>query len=273
MDCFLIKHCLWHEREEIAAAAQIVHEAIERQGYTGTFDFPGIKEELAALRAEITQETQRVQDTRAEVLRLTAGIYCRITAGDTAWYIKQGDVAALGDTPQTCTWYARQKLASGYLGRNRSAQLQKGVSTFSMQINGAEQDLEIRFTPQGSIQVRKGSTAFQVLVDGREGTLDTMPTGDKRRITRKPPPAQERAWDDRIQGLLDYTAGIERRLARYEKQDRKQLRVNLFVPPEWAGLVESHIATAHREIDKIQVELREIQYAYKTLKDAEVPLR
>ncbi|MDR2797642.1 MAG: AAA family ATPase [Treponema sp.] len=272
MDCFLIKHCLWDVPEEREAAARLVHEAIERQGYAASLDFTGIREELRALQAEITQETRRIQDTRTEVLRLIAGGYYRIT--DTPErYIKKQDFEGLTPEAQTLPLYSRQRLASGYLNRNRSAQLQKGSGAFSMQVDGIEQDMETLMIRQGNAQVNQGSGPFQVTIDGRECTLDTMPTGDKRRISRKPAAAQERAWDTRIQGFLDYTAGLKSRLAQYRKREYKQLRVNLFVPPALASLVESHIALVHKELDKIEVETREIQHAYKTLTDEEVLLR
>jgi MoxR-like ATPase len=274
MDCFLITHCLWHDVHEQAAATRLVHEAIEQHGYTAHLDFPGIREELKALQAEITQETKRIQDTRAEALRLIAVNYCRITCGDTpARYITKQDLERLTETAQTMPLYTRKRLSSGYLTRNRSAQLQKGSNTFSMLVDGIEQDMETLMILQGSAQVSKGSSPFQVLVDGTECTLDTMPTGDKRRISRKPSPIQESAWDTRIQGLLDYTGGMKDRLAQCQKREYKQLRVNLFVPPALASLVESHVATVHKEINKLEVEIREIQHAYKTLTDEEVLLR
>jgi MoxR-like ATPase len=274
MDCFLITHCLWHDLHEQAAATRLVHEAIEQHGYTAYLDFQGIREELQALQAEITQETKRIQDTRAEVLRLIAINYYRIADGDTQGrYIKKQDFERLTETAETVPLYARQRLASGYLTRNRSAQLQKGSNTFSMLVDGIEQDMETLMIRQGSAQVSRGSGPFQVIVDGTESTLDTMPIGDKRRISRKPSPVQERAWDTRIQGLLDYTAGMKDRLAQYQKREYKQLRVNLFVPPSFASLVESHTATVHKEITKLEVEIREIQHAYKTLTDEDVLLR
>ncbi|MDR0722024.1 MAG: AAA family ATPase [Treponema sp.] len=274
MDCFLIKHCLWDVPEEQGAAARLVHEAIEQQGYAAALDFTGIREELRALQAEITQETRHIQDTRAEVLRLVAVDYYRITAGDTQeGYIKKQDFEGLTPAAQTVPLYSLQRLASGYLNRNRSAQLQKGSGTFSMLVDGMEQDMETRMIRQKSAQVSQGSGPFQVVIDGRECTLDTMPTGDKRRISRKPAAAKERAWDTRIQGFLDYTAGLRGRLAQYRKHEFKHLRGNLFVPPELAHLVESHIALVHKDLDKIEVEIREIQHAYKTLTDEEVLLR
>ncbi|MDR2393639.1 MAG: AAA family ATPase [Treponema sp.] len=274
MDCFLVKHCLWNDPSTLTAATRLVHEAIEQQGYSAALDFTGLREELRALQSEITRETRRIEDTRAEVLRLITPDYYRIISDDSPErYIKKQDFEGLSAEAQTLPLYVRQRLASGYLHRNRSAQLQKGAGTFSIQVDGIEQDMETLMSRQGSAQVSQGGGPFQLVVDGRECTLDTMPTGDKRRISRKPVPAQERAWDTRIQGFLDYTAGMKRRLAQHEKQGYKHLRVNLFVPPALASLVESHIARTYKELDKLEVEIREIQHAYKTLTDEAVSLR
>ncbi|MDR3114472.1 MAG: AAA family ATPase [Treponema sp.] len=272
MDCFLIKHCLWNDSQEREAAARLVHAAIERQGYS--LDCTGIRQELRALQAEIAQETRRIQDTRTEVLRLIPGDYYRITGGDAPErYIKKQDFEGLTPEPETLPLYSRQRLAAGYLSRNRSAQLQKGSGGFSMLVDGIEQDMETLMIRQASARVSRGSGPFQVVIDGRECTLDTMPAGDKRRISRKPSQALERAWDTRIQGFLDYTAGLKGRLNQYRTREYKHWRMNLFVPPVWASLVESHIARAHKDLDKIEVEIREIQHAYKTLTDEEVLLR
>ncbi|MHB9293906.1 putative MoxR-like ATPase [Hollandina sp. SP2] len=274
MDCFLIKHCLWDDPEEREAAARLVYEAIEQHGYAAALDFIGIRDELRALQAEITQETRRIQDTRTEVLRLIAADYYRIITGDTPErYIKKQDFEGLTTGAQTLPLYSRQRLASGYLNRNRSAQLQKGSGAFSIRVAGVEQDMETLMIRQGSAQVSQGSGPFQVMIDGKECTLDTMPAGDKRRISRKPSAAQERAWDTRIQGFLNHTAKLKGRIAQYRKQEHKQLRVNLFVPPALAQVIASHIGIVHKELDKIEVEIREIQHAYKTLADEEVLLR
>ncbi|MDR2632691.1 MAG: AAA family ATPase [Treponema sp.] len=274
MDCFLIKHCLWNDPSERAALTRLVHEAIETQGYRSALGFRGIREELSALQAEISRETRRIEDSRCEVLRLITPGYYRILGEERQErYIKKQDFEGLRAEAQTLPLYARQRLASGYLNRNRSAQLQKGSGTFSLHIDGIEQDMETLMSRQESAQVSRGSGPFQVVVDGRECTLDTMPSGDKRRISRKPAPAQERAWDTRIQGLLDYTAGMKSRLAQQEKQERPHLRTHLFVPPAWASLIESHIERTYKELDKLAVEIREIQHAYKTLTDEEVRLR
>jgi ferritin-like metal-binding protein YciE len=48
------------------------------------------------------------------------------------------------------------------------------------------------------------------------------------------------------------------------------LRKNLFVNPELANTVESHLTSTKKEIEKFEVEIRKIQNDYKKLEDKEI---
>jgi hypothetical protein len=63
---------------------------------------------------------------------------------------------------------------------------------------------------------------------------------------------------------------MKERIKEHLNNDLKHLRVNLFVSPEWAKIVESHIEATQKEIGKIEVGIREIQDGYKNLKNEEI---
>ena len=65
---------------------------------------------------------------------------------------------------------------------------------------------------------------------------------------------------------------MKEQIEQYRNKDLEHLRTNLFVKPELADIVESHITTTLKAIEKIELEIREIQNSYKKLKDEEVVL-
>jgi MoxR-like ATPase len=274
MDCFLISHCLWNDREEIETVTRFVQETIQKYGYIADFDSAGFREVLAELQREITQETRTMQDTRETILKRFNQDYYKIIYDEQhTYYIKQHDVTSLShDADQPIQLYTLHKLSSGYLGKNPSAVLKQGSSDFSMVLDGVTRDLEALYKYSHIAQIRKGHDPFSITIDGRDCNLETMITGDKRRITRKPPENMIAAWDKRTAGFLDYINGWKTQIEQYRKQDIKHLRSNLFVNPELAVLVESHLNAAHKEIDKLEVEIREIQYHYRHIQDEETLL-
>jgi len=80
----------------------------------------------------------------------------------------------------------------------------------------------------------------------------------------------EENWDNRVQSFLSNANCMRDEIQQYQQKDLAHLRTNLFVAPELANVVESHIAATVKEIEKIELEVREIQNGYKNLKDEEV---
>lgn len=273
MDCFLMSHCLWNGREEIETVTQFIQEAIQRYGYIADLDSTGFREELAEFQREITQETRTIQDTRETVLKGFNQDYYRISFDEQhSYYIKQHDVQSLSPEDQPMNLYTLHKLSAGYLGKNPSAVLKQGSADFSMVVEGVARELETLYKYSHRAKIRKGHDPFSITVDGRECNLETTGAGDKRRITRKPADNRIAAWDKRTSGFLDYINRWKTQIEGYQKQDIRYLRSHLFVKPELASLVETHLNTAHREIDKLEVEIREIQHHYRHIQDAEVVL-
>jgi hypothetical protein len=65
---------------------------------------------------------------------------------------------------------------------------------------------------------------------------------------------------------------MKKQIEAYRSKDSEHLRTNLFADPSLANFVEAHITAAIKEIEKIEIGIREIQNNYKTLKEKEVVL-
>ncbi|MDR0569350.1 MAG: AAA family ATPase [Spirochaetaceae bacterium] len=260
MDCFLIAHCIWHTREDIYPTAEFVRDAIQKYGYTGDFDIAGFREETEKLRREIAGATQSVQDTRGTALKLYNQTYCKAHKH----YLKQQDFYGLNGENKPVNLYIRQTLSAGYLYK-------QGGSGFNMTVNGAPMDLQTLFAFDRKAEARKSGKEFSVVIDGAEYELETVSIGAKQKIIKKPPQNLTAAWNKRITQLSEYLHEQKQYIEKYQKQDSKYLRNNLFVAPECAAAVESSLAEARKEIDKLEVEIKAIQHRYLHLQDEEIP--
>jgi MoxR-like ATPase len=238
MDCFLIKDCIWDGDSRRYAVFQYVSGAIEEYGYTVSVDFAGLGQELKEFKTEIDEETKFVKDTRKKVLEIVHDGYYEIIGMPTDRnLIKKSDFDGLTNTDQSKRLYYR----SNY-----------GINS------------------NYSFNLRKGNTKFSVFIDDTEFQLKTVVHEEKRQKTKKPHPAVEKDWDERITQYLQQTEEWKERIESYRNKDLEHLRANVFVSPEWANIVESHITKTTKDIEKIRLDIRAIQSAYKRLKDEEV---
>jgi len=121
--------------------------------------------------------------------------------------------------------------------------------------------------------IRKGNSQFSVFINDKEYKLKILIKGDKRQATKKPHPKVEEDWDNRVDGFIQHTGEMKNQIEQYRNKDLEHLRTNLFVKPELANKVESHITKTLKDIEKIELKIREIQNNYKKLKDEEVVIK
>jgi MoxR-like ATPase len=239
MDCFLIKDCIWDEDSRRDAVFQYVSGAIEEHGYTVSVDFAGLRQKLEEFKTEIDEETKFVKDTRKEVLEIVHdGYYEIIETSTNCNLIKKSDFDGLTNTEQSKRLYY-------YRSDNQ-------VNHYDNLFN-----------------LGKGNTKFSVFIDDTEYQLKTVVHGEKRQKTKKPHSAVEKDWDGRITQYLQQTEEWMEQIETYRNKDLEHLRANVFVSPELANIVESHITKTTKDIEKIEVDILEIQNAYKRLKDEE----
>lgn len=245
MDCFLIQHCIWNEVEQIPAVSQFVRDAIQKHGYSLKFNFKGLKDELDEFKTEIKEETKFEKDTRIEVLKNIRSEYYEIEGlNSNTNLLSQLDYNALTNS--------NQKFKLGYWDEWSKRVTQDYYSNFN---------------------IRKGNSKFTVFVNEKEYKLKTTTTGEKRQITKKPHKKVEEDWDNRVAKYLEVTNSMKEELETYRIKDLQHLRTNLFVNPELANIVESHLTETRKEIEKFEVEIRRIQNDYKKLKDEEIVIK
>lgn len=243
MDCFLIKHCIWNETEQIEAVSQFVRDAIQKFGYSLKFNFKTLKDDLDEFKTEIKEETKFEKDTRVETLVRAREDYYEIenfTSDNNL--IKLLDFKNLTNANQAIT------LNYWYSGWNRVQQ-------------------------NRSWSIRKGNTKFSIFINDIEYQLKTNTKGDKRFLTKKPHKRVEEDWDSKVVNYLEITNNQKGELETFRTKDLQHLRTNLFVNPELANIVENHLTETNKEIEKFEVEIRKIQNEYKKLKDEEIVIK
>ncbi|MDZ7876705.1 MAG: AAA family ATPase [Saprospiraceae bacterium] len=253
MDCFLMQHCLWNDPEQIKTVYNFVKDAIQKHGYQLNINVKDIKEQIEELDTETKEETKFIIDTREEKLVVFHADYYEIQGvnkdvnktinkdvnNDINKFISIADFNELNTTEQLFNLYDVQ-LELGELYKNPVS------------------------------KIRKGSTEFTVLVEETEYNLTTITHGDKRQITKKPHKTVEKHWDNAVNDLFIDTNLLKEQLNNYRNNDLKHLRINLFVNPVLADIVSTHVYHTQKEIEKLDIELKQIQHNYKTLEDAEI---
>jgi MoxR-like ATPase len=243
MDCFLIKHCVWNEESQIQTVSGFVNDAIEKYGYTKEIDFKGIGDELVNFKTEIDEETKFIKDTRVNVLASVHNDYYEIL-----------------NPPNQNSNLISQNEFKNLSNENKNMYLYYWHSSWNQ--------IQNNYT----YNIRKGNSKFSIIINDKEYNLKTKTKGEKRQATKKPHPKVEEDWDNRVNGFLQHTDGMKNQIEQYRNKDLAHLRTNLFVEPELANIVESHITKTQKDIEKIELEIREIQHNYKKLKDEEVVL-
>ncbi|GHV79354.1 ATPase [Spirochaetia bacterium] len=242
IDCFLIKDCIWDEDRQRDAVWGYVCRAISEYGYMASVDIKGIQGELREFKTEIDGETKIVTDERLTVPANAQSEYYELVmrpGNPTVNLIRQSDFKKLTNTDATMYLH--------YWNKNYQ-----------------------KTEPYDRFGIRKGPSEFSVFVDDVEFQLKTEIKGAKRQITKMPQPGIAKDWDEKIAGFLERTADMKKHIELCHSKDREHLRSNLFVDPSFANFVDNHVTAAIKEIEKIEIEIREIQNGYKTIKEEEV---
>jgi hypothetical protein len=250
MDCFLIIHCIWSEEEQIEGeedkigiVKKFVSEAIEKHGYTKEIDFKSIRDELDNFITEIKEETKHVKDIRVEELEPVYNDYFEIL-----------------NPPNQNSNLINQNEFKNLSNQNKGMYLYYWYDYYK------------RVERNSSYNIRKGNSTFSLFINDKEYKLKTTMRAEKQQVTHKPNEYTEKAWDERVNGFLQHTEDMKNQIEEYRKKDLEHLRTNLFVAPALANKVESHITETQKAIEKIELEIREIQNGYKKLKDEKVVL-
>jgi MoxR-like ATPase len=244
MDCFLIKHCIWNEKSQIDTVWQFVSGTIEEYGYTKEIDFKDIEDELDNFRTEIDEETKFEKDTRVKVLEPVHNDYYEI----------------LNPPDQNSNLISKDEFKN-LSNQNKNMYLSYWYDSYQ------------RVQNYYTYNIRKGNSKYSIFINDKEYKLKTMTQGEKRQTTKKPHQVVEKNWDEHVDVLLLTTGDMKAQIEEYRNKDLEHLRTNLFVEPELANIVETHINEVQKNIEKIEVEIGRIQHGYKQLKDEEIVLQ
>jgi MoxR-like ATPase len=241
MDCFLIKHCIWSDDKQIQQVSQFVDNAIEN--YSLAFDFVKFNDDLLALRNEITEETTSIKDAKIKVLESVYEDYYEVMNSPNSYntLIRQTDYNKLTNS--------NYLILLGYY-------------------NNTSQRVDLI----NSYHIRKSDSDFSIFIEDKEYKLKITVQEGKRQIIKKPHPKIEEIWDKRIASFLQTAKNMEEELEQYRNKNLEHLRTNLFVRPELANIVESHITAMHNQIEQLELQIQNIQTGYKNIKDEEILL-
>jgi MoxR-like ATPase len=238
MDCFLIRHCIWHDETQIEAANAAVRSAIEKHGYRAAFDFDSFDQALASFKAEIEKETVYVKDEQFDVLFIPIPGYYEIENPP-------------NQNKKLLLQYDYHRLTDSYQSIN--------LSFINLSYN------EVKSS--GLNNIRKGNSRFGIVIDDVAYQLRTVTHGRIYRKTRKPAPDVEKTWDCRVASFLDMLQDAKASIEEYKRRDAPYLRENLFVDPEYADGVESHVPELLKEIEKKELDITLAQNTYKKIKN------
>ncbi|MDR0583714.1 MAG: AAA family ATPase [Treponema sp.] len=240
MDCFLIRHCIWHDETQIKPASAMVQNAVEKYGYSAVFDFNFFDKTFELFREEIEKETVYVKDEQFNILYIPIAGYYEIEnpPNQNMKLLLQYDYHRLTDSYQNI-----------------------GISYKNPAYNDVNSS--------GLYNIRKGNSPFGIIINDTEFRLRTVTHGRLYRKIKKPSPDIEKEWDRRVTSFLDMLQNAKVKIEECKRKDAPYLRKNLFVEPEYAAAVEAHIPNILKEIEKKELDITLAQNTYKKIKSEE----
>ena len=132
------------------------------------------------------------------------------------------------------------------------------------------------FGDKDSVYIKAGKKKHSLILQNNnndyELQIEVVDNTNEKVFSEKPHPSTETAWDEKVSVFFQCTSKGKEKIEQYRDKDLQHIRTNLFVNPQFADIVESHITKTIKNIDKIEIEIKKIQNDYKKLKDEEVVL-
>lgn len=238
MDCFLIKHCLWNEADQIQTVSQFVNDAIQKHGYKLEIDFKDLKVEIQSFDTEVKDETSFIKPITKERLKLYDNKYFKI-ADHNNLYIDINEYENLNGNIRI-TLYS--KYGSTY-EHNRTNSISKGKT---------KDTIVMSYDQFSTIQTY---------------ALEKEEYKEDNSFTKKPHDAVKKQWDKQVAAYITKTSNLKHQINHYRDTDLKHNKVNLFVNPKLSEIVESNLFSLEKEIDKIEIEVKQIQHFYENVED------
>lgn len=237
MDCFLIANCIWNEPTQFQTVLQFTKDAIQKHGYTLNFKLSDIQSEIKDINDDVITETSFLKEVSVTKLKTHLKDYYKILNFNDNFAIAVNDYNSLNNQSESHTYLHRY----GYHYHNQYSQY-------------------------NTYRLRKGKK-FHILINGTEYPLETATTKEEKKATKKPHKAVQKEWEKKIKVVLTTTGNLKSQIEHYRSSDLKHLRVNLFVNPALAEVVETNLTDTQKEIEKLEVEVNRIQHYYENVED------
>lgn len=253
MDCFLIQYCIWDEPSQISQTRQFVIDAICQNGYKLDLSLEDVKESIKEVRLEVFQETRTKAIAPVEELD-----FIQMEGGFKACKIK-----GFSFQGQDC-YIRKEDYDSLSAGRAKSLTLYNShgaprstVSFFDNRHNIAS---------FSCVREDKGKNIGCLNIDGNAYELETKTIERKQTVIKRPHRAIVDNWDKvcaEIQGKLEQA---QEQIDNYRLRDLHHVRTNLFVSSDFAPYVETCLDQLKKEIGRLEVEVKRLQYSYRNIK-------
>ena len=256
MDCFLIQYCIWDEPSQISQTRQFVIDAISQNGYKLDLSLEDVKESIKEVRLEVFQETRTKAIAPVEELDfiLIEGGFkaCKIKGysfREQDCYVREEDYNSLGtEQAKKITLYN-----SHGVPLNTSSSFDYGHRVSFSCVRGGE-----------------GKKRDSLKIDGGSYELQTKTIERKQTVIKRPHRAIVDNWDKvcaEIQGKLKQA---QEQIDNYRLRDLHHVRTNLFVSSDFAPYVETCLDQLKKEIGRLEVEVKRLQYSYLNIKPGTV---
>lgn len=254
MDCFLIQYCIWDEPSQISQTRQFVIDAISQNGYKLDLSLEDIKESIKEVRQDVIQETRTKTTISVEEPELV-----HLGGGVNAYKIK--DFFKFGQ--------------EGYIRKEDYDSLPDGRAKSLTLYNSHGEPLNTSSyygyrASFSCVREDKGENIGCLNIDGNAYELETKTIERKQTVIKRPHRAIVANWDKvcaEIQGKLKQA---QERIDNYRLRDLHHVRTNLFVSPYFAPYVETCLDQLKKEIGRLEVEVKRLQYSYFNIKPGTV---
>lgn len=254
MDCFLIQYCIWDEPSQISQTRQFVIDAISQNGYKLDLSLEDIKESIKEVRQDVIQETRTKTTISVEEPELV-----HLGGGVNAYKIK--DFFKFGQ--------------EGYIRKEDYDSLPDGRAESLTLYNSHGEPLNTSSyygyrASFSCVREDKGENIGCLNIDGNAYELETKTIERRQTVIKRPHRAIVANWDKvcaEIQGKLKQA---QERIDNYRLRDLHHVRTNLFVSPYFAPYVETCLDQLKKEIGRLEVEVKRLQYSYFKIKPGTV---
>jgi len=237
MDCFLMVHCLWSQRDQIPVVQEMVAETIRKHGYSLAVDLQMLRRELSEFQADVKEEIEVVHRTAEPILRPYDSDYYKLVKDMETF---EGQYVRIVDF---------NKLSIGS----------------SEVVNFYDQDFKL----VNRLKAAKGEGSFELLVyhNSTEQRYQML-THEKESVKvlyKRPHSLVQKHWEKRYTDLLAYITEQELRLSAEFPDELHGLAENLFIQQDLAQLVRANLDEVIQSLRDVKLALEKVHHSYSSL--------